>query len=233
MNNLGLEKYLNIVNEEKIKRDLSTCIPLYPMLRVCDGKLYIGVMITEEKDNVWDKSGCVKPEYWVLIDINTNEILEFNETSKKDFVVSNFIEKNYEDKQKEISKYTVQKALQYKNYLIEDITNEQLPIQKRLSSILGDEFEVDGEKIDINNYLMSHLEEDIKDKINELVDLLVMSKYYGPITFYYSNLFSQIVEQYKKDKSINNEKIKLCVEIMNNYYDGVIGIDNFFNNTVE
>ncbi len=25
------------------------------------------------------------------------------------------------------------------------------------------------------------------------------------------------------------EKIKLCIEIMNDYYDGVIGIDNMFN----
>ncbi len=28
---------------------------------------------------------------------------------------------------------------------------------------------------------------------------------------------------------VNKEKIKLCIEIMNYYYDGVIGIDNFFN----
>ena len=28
---------------------------------------------------------------------------------------------------------------------------------------------------------------------------------------------------------VNKEKIKLCIEIMENYYDGVIGIANFFN----
>ena len=30
------------------------------------------------------------------------------------------------------------------------------------------------------------------------------------------------------DEGVSKEKIKLCIEIMNNYYDGVIGIDNFF-----
>ena len=42
-------------------------------------------------------------------------------------------------------------------------------------------------------------------------------------------LFKQIIKTYKDNKTIDTEKIKLCIEIMNNYYDGVIGIDNFFN----
>ena len=87
MNNLNLDKYLNIVNEEKIKRGLETYIPLYPMLRVDNGKLYIGIMITEEKDNVWSKEEQIKPEYWALIDINDNKVLEFNKTEDKDFVI--------------------------------------------------------------------------------------------------------------------------------------------------
>mgnify|MGYP004599760081 CR=1 FL=1 len=29
--------------------------------------------------------------------------------------------------------------------------------------------------------------------------------------------------------SIDNKKINLCIEIMNSYYENVIGIDNFFN----
>ena len=228
MNNLNLDKYLNIVNEEKIKRGLETYIPLYPMLRADNGKLYIGIMITEEKDNVWSKEEQIKPEYWALIDINDNKILEFNKTEDKDFVIGDFISKNNDNKQKEISKYTVEKTLQYKNYLIEDIKNEQLPLQKRLSDILGNEMEIDGEKVNINDYLLSNLESDIKEKINDLVDILIQSKY-GSITFYYDNLFNQIINNYKNNKIIDSEKIKLCIEIMNNYYDGVIGIDNFFN----
>ncbi len=228
MNNLNLDRYLNIVNDEKIKRGLTTYIPLYPMLRVENEKLYVGVMITEEKDNVWSREEHIKPEYWVLIDIDEDRILEFNKTEDKDFVIGNLVSKNTDNKQQEISKYTVKKTLQYKNYLIEDIKNEELPLQKKLSNILGSEMEIDGEKVNINDYLLSNLEEDIKAKINDLVGILIQSKC-GSITFYYDQLFTNIVNHYKKDKTIDNEKIKLCIEIMNNYYDGVIGIDNLFN----
>ena len=228
MNNLNLDKYLNIVNQEKEKRGLTTYIPLYPMLRVENEKLYVGVMLTDEKDPVWSMDKQIKPEYWVLIDVNEEKILEFNKTAEKDFVVGNFIPKNNDNKQQEISKYTVEKTLQYKNYLIEDIKNEELPLQKKLSSILGSEMEIDGVKVNINDYLLSNLEEEIKTKINDLVDILVQSKY-GAITFYYDHLFTQIIHEYKSTKVIDHEKMKLCIEIMNHYYDGVIGIDNFFN----
>lgn len=228
MNNLNLDKYLNIVNDEKIKKGLTNYIPLYPMLRVENRKLYVGVMLTEEKDNVWSKEEHIKPEYWVLIDIDEDKIVEFNKTEDKDFVIGDLVPKNTDNKQQEISKYTVQKILQYKNYLINDIKNEELPLQKKLSNILGSEMEIDGEKVNINDYLLSNLEEDIKSKINDLVDILIQSKY-GSITFYYDKLFTNIVNRFKKDNIIDNEKIKLCIEIMNNYYDGVIGIDNLFN----
>ncbi len=66
MNNLNLDKYLNIVNEAKVQRGLTTYIPLYPMLRVEKNKLYVGVLLTAEEDNVWDIGGQVKPEYWVF-----------------------------------------------------------------------------------------------------------------------------------------------------------------------
>ncbi len=228
MNNLNLDKYLNIVNSEKIKKGLTNYVPLYPMLRVENEKLYVGVMLTEEKDNVWSKEKQIKPEYWVLIDVNEDKILEFNKTEDKDFVMGDLIPKNLNHKEQEISKYTVEKTLQYKNYLLEDIKNEELPLQKKLSSIFGKKIEIDGEKVNINDYLFANLEEDIQSKINDLVNILIQSKY-GSITFYYDNLFNQIINTYKNNKTIDDEKIKLCIEIMNNYYDGVIGIDNFFN----
>ena len=198
------------------------------MLRVENDKLYVGVMITEENDNVWSSSEQIKPEYWVLIDIDENNIVEFNKTIEKDYVIGDLIDKNIIDKEQEISKYTVKKTLQYKNYLIEDIKKEELPLQKKLSSILGSEIEIDGEKVNINDYLLSNLEEDIKSKIDELVGVLIHSKY-GSITYYYDKLFNDIINEYKNNKTINKDKIKLCIEIMNYYYDGVIGIDNFFN----
>ena len=108
MNNLNLDKYLNIVNQEKEKRGLTTYIPLYPMLRVENEKLYVGVMLTDEKDPVWSMDKQIKPAYWVLIDINEEKILEFNKTDEKDFVVGNFIPKNNDNKQKESAKYKVE-----------------------------------------------------------------------------------------------------------------------------
>ena len=91
---------------------------------------------------------------------------------------------------------------------INDIKNEELPLQKKLSSILGKEIEIDNEKVNINDYLLSNLEEDITTKVNELIDILIQSKY-GSITFYYDNLYSQIINEYKNTGTINSDKIKL------------------------
>ncbi len=228
MNNLKLDNYLEIVNQEKLKKGLEDYTPLYPMLRVKDNNLYIGVLLTKNNANVWDKDSNIKPEYWVLIDPSNNQIIEFNETAKNDFVIGKLISKDVENKQKEISKYAVEKTMQYKEYLMNDIKNDELPIQKKLASILNNEIIIDGEKVNINDYLMANIEKDIVDKVKELVDLLVASKY-NSITFYYDALFNDIVNNYKNNNGIDKEKMALCVEIMNNYYDGVIGIDNFFN----
>ncbi len=228
MTNLNLDKYLNVANEEKVNHGLKDYAPLYPMLRVDNNKLYIGVMFTKPNDNVWDVDEQIKPSYWMLIDTKDLSVIEVNKTEEKDFVTGTLIPKDITNKQKEISKYTVEKTLQYENYLIEDIKNDGLPIQKKLATILNNEIDVDGNKVNINDYLISNLEEDIKEKVKELVNVLVYSKY-GSLTFYYDILFNQIVNKYNNEKIIDKEKIKLCIEIMNNYYDGVIGIDNFFN----
>lgn len=228
MNDLNLDKYLNIVNEAKTDYGLDKFIPLYPMLRVEGDNLYVGVLLTEKEDDVWNVEGKVKAKYWILIDPLTDKILSWNKTSEKDFVIGDIIPKNIESKQKEISKYTIEKTLQYKDYLINDIKNEQLPLQKKLSNVLGNDLEIDGDLININDYLLSNLEEDIKNKIDDLVNILIQSKY-GSLTFYYDKLVKQIINSYIKEKKIDKNNIRLCIEIMNNYYDGVINIDNFFN----
>lgn len=228
MNNFNFDKYLNLVNDEKIKYGLDLYAPLYPMFRVQDGKLYIVVGFVSDDDNVWSKGEKVKPEYWVLIDINSNKIIEFNKTEDKDFVIGNIIEKKYGDNDKEISKYTIEKTLQYKEYLKEDFMNFQAPLQKKLIDKLGNEVIIDGDKINMNEYVFANIEKEIDDKLNELVKMLVWDKY-GSIIFYYDILYSQIIEEYKNNNYLNNEKIELCAEIMNNYYDGVTYIDNLFN----
>ncbi len=228
MNNLKLDDYLEIVNNAKVNKGLEKYTPLYPMLRKENNKLYIGILLTKNTANVWDKDINIKPEYWVLIDPISNKIIEFNETSKKDFVKGNLIPKDLENKQKEISKYAVEKTMQYKEYLMNDIKNNQLPIQKKLASILNNEILINDEKVNINDYLIANIEQEIVDKVKELVDLLVSSKY-NSLTFYYDTLFNNIITKYKNNNEIDQEKMALCIEIMNNYYDGVIAIDNFFN----
>ncbi len=228
MDNLKLENYLEIVNEEKNKRGLEDYTPLYPMLRQEDNKLYIGIMLTGKTSPVWDKDAKIKPEYWVLLDVNSNSILEFNATKDKDFVIGSLIKKDIDNKQKEISKYEVRKKLEYKEYLLNDIKSDNLPIQQKLAAILADKIIIDGEKVDVNDYLLANMEEDITKKVDELVDLMVMSKY-NSLTVYYDYLFKEIITKYQTQKIIAKDKMQLCMEIMNNYYDGVIGIANFFN----
>ena len=228
MDNLKMEKYLEIANKKKMEEGLNNYAPLYPMFRVIDNKLYVGVLLTDLNENIWSLNEKIKPSYWVLIDIYTNEIVEFNKTSDKDFVVGKLIEKDVLTKQKELSKYTVEKVLQYKNYLMDDIKNEKLPLQKKLSDIFGNEIKIDDNMVNINDYLLSRLEGEVKEKINELVDILLQSKY-GSIIYYYDMLFESIINEYKDNGVINREQLKLCIDCINHYYDGVIGIDNFFN----
>lgn len=227
MNNFNFDKYLNIVNEEKKKYELDLYTPLYPMFRIENDKLYVGVMLVSDDDNVWSKESSVKPEYWVLIDIDTEKVISFNKTSEKDFVVGNIIPKVYDNKEKEISKYTVEKTIQYRDYLKEDIKNFKAPLQIKLEELLGEEVEIDGEKINVSDYVFANIEEEIKDKLNELVEMLIWTKY-GSVVFYYDLLYRQVIEEYKKGNA-DLDKIKLCAEIINNYYAGVAYIDNFFN----
>ena len=42
-------------------------------------------------------------------------------------------------------------------------------------------------------------------------------------------LFNNIVEEYKNTNNINYDLIDSCIEIMNNYYGGIVGIKNLFN----
>ena len=72
--------------------------------------------------------------------------------------------------------------------------------------------EIDGEKVNINEYLLSNLEEDIKSKINDLVDILILSKY-GSITFYYDILFRQIINDYKNHKKLIRKKLNIVLKL--------------------
>lgn len=223
----NLDTYLSLVNEAKKEKGLNDYTPLYPMLRVEEGKLYIAVLLVKETDNIWDRKEACKAHYWVLIDIDQKKIVEFNKTGEKDYVGEQVINLELNDHKKEMSMYFVDKALKYKEYLMNDIKNDYLPIQNKVMDVLK-EIEIDGEKVHFKDYLYANIESKISDKINELVDVVMKEKYHSMIVLYES-LMNQIITDYKSKKEFDKQEILLCVEIMSNYYEGIIGIDHLFN----
>mgnify|MGYP005767562721 FL=1 len=223
----NLDTYLSLVNEAKKEKGLNDYTPLYPMLRAEEGKLYIAVLLVKETDNIWDRKEACKAHYWVLIDIDQKKIVEFNKTEEKDYVGEQVINLELNDHKKEMSMYFVDKALKYKEYLMNDIKNDYLPIQNKVMDVLK-EIEIDGEKVNFKDYLYANIESKINDKINELVDVVMKEKYHSMIVLYES-LMNQIITDYKNKKEFDKQEILLCVEIMSNYYEGVMGIDHLFN----
>lgn len=223
----NLDTYLSLVNEAKKEKGLNDYTPLYPMLRVEEGKLYIAVLLVKETDNIWDRKEACKAHYWVLIDIDQKKIVEFNKTEEKDYVGEQVINLELNDHKKEMSMYFVDKALKYKEYLMNDIKNDYLPIQNKVMDVLK-EIEIDGEKVKFKDYLYANIESKISDKINELVDVVMKEKYHSMIVLY-ENLMNQIITDYKSKKEFDKQEILLCLEIMSNYYEGIIGIDHLFN----
>ena len=138
------------------------------------------------------------------------------------------IDINKTNDQKELSIYEMKKIEEYTNCLLNDIKNDNLPIQKKLAGVVGNWIDIDGEKVNINDYIMANIEDDVREKIKELVDIVIRSKY-SNITLYYDILFNNIVEEYKNTNNINYDLIDSCIEIMNNYYGGIVGIKNLFN----
>lgn len=86
MERINLDNILEIVNKEKERRNLEDYIPLYPMLRVEDSKLYIGVMLSHKEDKIWDAGCSFKMGYWTLLDINNLNVIEINKTEDKDYI---------------------------------------------------------------------------------------------------------------------------------------------------
>ena len=194
----NLDTYLSLVNEAKKEKGLNDYTPLYHMLMVEEGKLYIAVLLVKETDNIWDRKEACKAHYWVLIDIDQKKIVEFNKTEEKDYVGEQVINLELNDHKKEMSMYFVDKALKYKEYLMNDIKNDYLPIQNKVMDVLK-EIEIDGEKVNFKDYLYANIESKISDKINELVDVVMKEKYHSMIVLYES-LMNQIITDYKSKK---------------------------------
>ncbi len=63
--------------------------------------------------------------------------------------------------------------------------------------------------------------EDAEDITDKMSDLITRAKY-SVITYYYDELFNRTVDEYLNDKKISEEKIDTIIEILKNYYVGVL-----------
>ena len=228
---INVDKFLGIANKNKDKYGLNDdYCAMISMIRKDNDKLYVVVPFVKSDVKVWEKDSGIVPEYYSVIDPKKMKLLEFNKTTEKNFVIKD-IKKNNSDGSfdKEISKYIVDTKLKYKNYIKNDIkNNELLSYQNKVSKILNSA-EINGEKVSFNDYFYASFEKDINNKIDELIDLIAGVKY-NSLTTYYDVLFTNIVNEYINDNEINEEKTKLACEMMNTYYPGLDGIDNIFYN---
>ena len=212
------DKILNIVNEEKKIKGLNNYAPLLPSIIRKDDDLKILVLLTKDEDNVWNIKENIKADYWVVLNIKTLKIEEFNKTSDKSYLSKDFIKANRDDA-KEITKYMINKKIEYKKYFMDDLVKESMIKQEKYSKLIDDKY------VNISDYIKADLEkealsliEDITDKMSELI---TRAKY-SVITYYYDELFNRTVDEYLNDKKISEEKIDAIIEILKNYYVGVL-----------
>lgn len=114
-----------------------------------------------------------------------------------------------------------------KDMLKIDISSEEAAIKTYTlhKKLIDDKIKVDDKYVNISDYIKADLEkeafsliEDITDKMSELI---TRAKY-SVITYYYDELFNRIVDEYLNDKKISEEKIDAIIEILKNYYVGVL-----------
>lgn len=218
------DKILNIVNEEKKEKGLNNYAPLLPSIIRKDDDLKILVLLTKDEDNVWDIKENIKADYWVVLNIKTLKIEEFNKTSDKSYLSKDFIKADRDDA-KEITKYMINKKIEYKKYFMYDLVKESMIEQEKYSKLIDDKIKVDDKYVNISDYIKADLEkealsliEDITDKMSELI---TRAKY-SVITYYYDELFNRTVDEYLNDKKISEEKMDAIIEILKNYYVGVL-----------
>ena len=137
---VNVDKFLGIANKEKRKYGLNNdYCAMISILRKIDDKLYVVVPFIKSDDKVWKKDGGIVPEYYSVIDPKETKILEFNKTTEENFVIKDIKRNNSDGSfEKEISKYIVDTKLKYKNYIKDDIkNNELLSYQNKVSNILS------------------------------------------------------------------------------------------------
>lgn len=226
----NIDKYLEIANKNKVKYGLNDeYCALIPMLRIVDGRLYVVVPFVKVEEKVWDKGNDIISEYWSVIDPVSRELIEFNRTSEKSFIVGEVIKNHGDDSiNKEISKYVISTKLKYKEYIEKDLKNSSVLSYQQKVEDLVKSLNINGEEIPLGDYFYATSEEEIDNQVDKLIDLIATAKY-NSLTKYYDILFTNILDEYVNDKYVNNEKIYLACEMMNTYYPGIDAIDNIFN----
>ena len=224
----NVDRYLGIANKAKREYGLNDdYCAMISMLRKDNDNLYVVVPFVKTNAKVWSKEEIVVPEYWCMINVSNDEVVEFNKTSEKSFINNELINNTSDDSfNKEISKYVVKTKMKYKEYIENDIkNNDLLTYQKDVINLINNS----EDNISFNDYFYANLEDNISEEINKLVDLVAATKY-NSLTTYYDVLFTNIVKEYKEKNIIDNKKLELACKLMNTYYPGVNGINNIFYN---
>lgn len=223
-------KIYSILKEKNLKDGVT----LFPMLRKENDKLLIGTLIEIPNEDLYQKNKVVRPKYWITLDIENYNLIELNNISEKDYVNTNEfpIDKVFDDKfreeQKELSKFTTNKIIQYRNYLLNDLQNEIVNSQKKIIDSINNKLIIDNKEVNATDYLNSIVINEIEKKINDLVDLIVTNKY-SSIIYYYQQLIKEIIDEYKNTFIINDKKMELAATILDSYYGKYCCIKYFFN----
>ena len=143
--------------------------------------------------------------------IKTLKIEEFNKTSDKSYLFKDFIKADRDDA-KEITKYMINKKIEYKKYFMDDLVKESMIKQEKYSKLIDDKIKVDDKYVNISDYIKADLEKEalslIEDITDKMSDLITRAKY-SVITYYYDELFNRTVDEYLNDKKIKIWKTKV------------------------
>ena len=224
-----VNKIYKIIQNKKIDG-----VSLFPMLRKEQDKLYLGTLVEEVNPELLKHGKTTRPKYWMLLDINTKELVSFEKTSEKDYMKSNDIpcDKVFDDEfqktKDKLKQYELDKTVQYKNYLMSDMRKDFITFNQPLLDRIDGTIIVDGDKVSATDYLLANIEEELEEKIKELVGLLFINKY-SSIIYYYQTILEEIVKEYQNTNNINMELMNLAMNILDVYYGTNYGIKDFFN----
>ena len=72
---------------------------------------------------------------------------------------------------------------------------------------------------------MSNTEDEVSEFIEkmsgEMSDIITRAKY-SVIPYYYNEIFERTIDEYLNDSKISEEKIDAIIEILKNYYVGIL-----------